>query len=98
MTSPAILMKAWKLYPKKQLGQNFLADANMAEAIVGFFREPGNQEILDALLDGRVKVGEAITVGDLEDAESDVRALLGEHYSIRRKQALGTEPSVYYIV
>lgn len=34
MTSPAVLMKAWKLYPKKQLGQNFLADANMAAAIV----------------------------------------------------------------
>ena len=40
----------------------------------------------------------AITVGDLEDAESEVRALLGEQYSIRRKQSLGTEPSVYYIV
>ena len=36
MTSPAILMKAFKLYPKKQLGQNFLADANMAASIVGY--------------------------------------------------------------
>lgn len=36
MTSPAVLMKAWKLYPKKQLGQNFLTDANMAAAIVGY--------------------------------------------------------------
>jgi 16S rRNA (adenine1518-N6/adenine1519-N6)-dimethyltransferase len=36
MTSPAVLMKAWKLYPKKQLGQNFLADANMAETITGY--------------------------------------------------------------
>ena len=36
MTSPAVLMKAWKLYPKKQLGQNFLADANMAQAIVAY--------------------------------------------------------------
>jgi 16S rRNA (adenine1518-N6/adenine1519-N6)-dimethyltransferase len=36
MTSPAVLMKAWKLYPKKQLGQNFLSDANMAEAIVNY--------------------------------------------------------------
>ena len=34
MTSPAVLMKAWKIYPKKQLGQNFLTDANMAAAIV----------------------------------------------------------------
>jgi molybdopterin-containing oxidoreductase family iron-sulfur binding subunit len=40
----------------------------------------------------------AIVVGDLEDPESDVRKLLKEHYTIRRKQSLGTEPSVYYIV
>jgi len=39
----------------------------------------------------------AIVVGDLEDPESEVRELLNEHYSIRRKQALGTEPSVYYL-
>jgi len=36
MTSPAVLMKAWKLYPKKQLGQNFLTDANMAESIANY--------------------------------------------------------------
>ena len=40
----------------------------------------------------------AIVVGDLEDPESEVRALLAENYTIRRKQSLGTEPSVYYIV
>jgi len=40
----------------------------------------------------------AITVGDLEDPESEVRALLNEKYSIRRKQELGTEPSVYYLM
>ena len=40
----------------------------------------------------------AITVGDLEDPDSEVRALLNENYTIRRKQSLGTEPSVYYIV
>lgn len=40
----------------------------------------------------------AIVVGDLEDPESEVRGLLKEHYTIRRKQELGTEPSVYYIV
>ena len=34
MTSPSILMKAWNLHPKKQLGQNFLADPNTARAIV----------------------------------------------------------------
>jgi len=46
-----------------------------------------------------VEVSEgAITVGDLEDAGSEVRKLLSERYSIRRKQELGTEPSVYYIM
>ena len=46
-----------------------------------------------------VEVSEgAIVVGDLEDPNSEVRALLNEKYSIRRKQELGTEPSVYYIM
>ncbi len=40
----------------------------------------------------------AITVGDLEDPDSNVRALLDTKYSIRRKQELGTEPSVYYLM
>ncbi len=40
----------------------------------------------------------AIAFGDLYDPESDVRELLRTHYTIRRKQGLGTEPAVYYIV
>jgi molybdopterin-containing oxidoreductase family iron-sulfur binding subunit len=40
----------------------------------------------------------AMVVGDLEDPESEIRELLSEHYTIRRKQSLGTEPSVYYIM
>ncbi len=40
----------------------------------------------------------AIVVGDLEDPDSEIRMLLGEQYTIRRKQSLGTGPSVYYIV
>jgi Fe-S-cluster-containing dehydrogenase component len=36
--------------------------------------------------------------GDLDDPRSDVRQLLDTHYTIRRKEALGTEPNVYYIV
>ncbi|MBT8366344.1 MAG: 4Fe-4S dicluster domain-containing protein [Deltaproteobacteria bacterium] len=36
--------------------------------------------------------------GDLYDAESEVRELIRTNYTIRRKQQLGTEPSVYYIV
>lgn len=40
----------------------------------------------------------AIAFGDLQDPHSDVRELLKENYTIRRKQNLGTEPAVYYIV
>jgi len=40
----------------------------------------------------------ALVFGDLEDPESDVRKLLRENFTIRRKQALGTGPAIYYIV
>lgn len=40
----------------------------------------------------------AIIFGDLYDPHSHVREVLKENYTIRRKQQLGTEPSVYYIV
>jgi len=40
----------------------------------------------------------AIAFGDLNDPESEVRHWLKENYTIRRKQGLGTGPSVYYIV
>ncbi len=40
----------------------------------------------------------ALTFGDLDDPESEVRKLLESNYTIRRKPQLGTEPQVYYIV
>ena len=40
----------------------------------------------------------AIVFGDLEDTQSEVRELLHEHFTIRRKPELGTGPNVYYIV
>ncbi|PKK84336.1 MAG: 4Fe-4S ferredoxin [candidate division Zixibacteria bacterium HGW-Zixibacteria-1] len=40
----------------------------------------------------------ALHFGDLEDPESEIRALLRENYAIRRKPNLGTSPEVYYIV
>jgi molybdopterin-containing oxidoreductase family iron-sulfur binding subunit len=39
-----------------------------------------------------------LAFGDLYDPESEVRELIRTHYTIRRKQTLGTEPCVYYIV
>lgn len=40
----------------------------------------------------------AILFGDLSDPKSEVRKALRENFSIRRKVALGTSPSVYYII
>ena len=40
----------------------------------------------------------AIVFGDLYEPDSEVRELLRTNYTIRRKQGLGTEPAVYYIV
>jgi Fe-S-cluster-containing dehydrogenase component len=40
----------------------------------------------------------ALTFGDLDDSESEVRKVLRSNYTIRRKPALGTGPSVFYII
>ncbi|MDL2267715.1 4Fe-4S dicluster domain-containing protein [Desulfovibrio sp. OttesenSCG-928-G15] len=40
----------------------------------------------------------AIVFGDLGDPTSDIRKVLAENFTIRRKPTLGTEPSVFYII
>jgi Fe-S-cluster-containing dehydrogenase component len=40
----------------------------------------------------------ALVFGNLDDPSSEVRALLKERYTIRRKPELGTKPEIYYIV
>ena len=40
----------------------------------------------------------AMVFGDVTDKNSEVRKLLSENYTIRRKPSLGTGPRVYYIV
>lgn len=40
----------------------------------------------------------ALVFGDLEDPESEVRKILADNFSLRRKPNLGTQPEVYYIV
>ena len=42
--------------------------------------------------------GGILTFGDLDDPNSEIRALLDANYVIRRKETLGTEPNVFYIV
>jgi Fe-S-cluster-containing dehydrogenase component len=39
-----------------------------------------------------------LTFGDLHETATEVRALLREHYTIRRKPNLGTQPQVYYVI
>jgi molybdopterin-containing oxidoreductase family iron-sulfur binding subunit len=58
---------------------------------------------VDRLADGKQPAcveasGGALVFGDLTDPNSEVRKLLREHYTLRRKPSLGTEPSVYYII
>lgn len=40
----------------------------------------------------------AIVYGDLRDPGSDVRRVLSSRFTMLRKPALGTEPSVYYVI
>jgi Fe-S-cluster-containing dehydrogenase component len=42
--------------------------------------------------------GKAMTFGDLNDANSEIRRVLKSNNTITRKSELGTEPSVFYIV
>ena len=39
-----------------------------------------------------------MTFGNLADAHSEIRNVLGTHYTLRRKPTLGTMPSVLYII
>jgi Fe-S-cluster-containing dehydrogenase component len=46
-----------------------------------------------------VEVSEgALIFGDLDDQDSEVRNILRERYSLRRKPSLGTEPHVFYLI
>ena len=40
----------------------------------------------------------ALIFGDLEDPESEIRKVLQERPSVRRKVALGTLPQVFYLL
>jgi 16S rRNA (adenine1518-N6/adenine1519-N6)-dimethyltransferase len=47
MTAPRALLTAWNIRAKKQLGQNFLNDANVARAIVDNARIGGDDVVLE---------------------------------------------------
>jgi len=47
MTSPRVLLKAWELHPKKQLGQNFLEDPSTARMIAARADLSGDDRVLE---------------------------------------------------
>lgn len=47
MTSPRALLTAWNIRARKQLGQNFLKDPKVAEAIVGHAAIAGDEVVLE---------------------------------------------------
>ena len=40
----------------------------------------------------------AMVFGNLADPESKLRKILSTHFTLRRKPALGTMPSVFYVI
>jgi molybdopterin-containing oxidoreductase family iron-sulfur binding subunit len=59
-----------------------------------------NERIVKGLIPACIEActEKALLFGDLNDRKSNVRKLLKDNFSIRRKPVLGTEPEIYYIV
>lgn len=88
MTSPATLMKAWDLHPKKQLGQNFLSDPSTAKMIIsraGISSEDIALEIGAGL--GAITVPLGQTVAAVFAVEKDTQLL----------EMLNTELALYQV-
>lgn len=88
MTSPRTLMKAWGIYPKKQLGQNFLSDPSTAKMIIS----RASLSPSDVILEIGAGLG-ALTV-PLAQAASRVYAIEKDHQLI---ELLKTEIALYEI-
>jgi molybdopterin-containing oxidoreductase family iron-sulfur binding subunit len=57
------------------------------------------ERLAQGLMPSCVEASEgAIVFGDLNDPDSEVRQVLAENFTIRRKPSLGTQPGVYYII
>lgn len=88
MTAPRTLMKAWGIYPKKQLGQNFLSDPSTAKMIIS----RAGLSPSDVILEIGAGLG-ALTV-PLAQATSRVYAIEKDHQLI---ELLKTEIALYEI-
>jgi len=76
MTSPRILLKAWNLRPKKQLGQNFLLNQALAETIVDRAAIAPTDTVLEIGCGlGAITVPAARQAGRLIAVDKDARLL-----------------------
>lgn len=76
-------------YPTREAG--VVEKCNFCEERLAMGMKPACVEACD-------KGAKALTFGDLDDPNSEVRKLLSQRYSIRRKPELGTEPGVFYLM
>jgi molybdopterin-containing oxidoreductase family iron-sulfur binding subunit len=54
---------------------------------------------LPACVEAANEIKEDVMIfGDLADPDSEVRQVLREHFTIRRKPELGSEPNLYFII
>jgi 16S rRNA (adenine1518-N6/adenine1519-N6)-dimethyltransferase len=76
MTSPRVLLKAWSLRPKKSLGQNFLLNEELAQAIVaGAALSSGDQVLEIGAGLGAITIPAALKAGRLVAVEKDAQLL-----------------------
>ena len=75
-----------KNYPTRMKG--VVEKCNFCAERIAIGNLPACVEVSDGIL----------SFGDLNDPCSNVRKILNDNYTIRRKQSLGTGPSVYYIM
>ncbi len=80
-----------KINPDKPTrGRGVVEKCNFCADLVGLGKIP---KCVEACGDTR-----AMTFGDLNDPDSEIRKVLRENFTIQRNPALGTYPSVFYIV
>ena len=85
-------------YIKTELNPRFpTRDAGVVEKC-NFCEERLSMGQIPACVEACNKEARAMYFGDLEDPESEVRRVLAQRYSIRRRPELGTGPGVFYLI
>ncbi|HYA42722.1 MAG TPA: 4Fe-4S dicluster domain-containing protein [Syntrophobacteraceae bacterium] len=85
-------------YIKTELNPRFpTRDAGVVEKC-NFCEERLSMGQIPACVEACNKEARAMYFGDLEDPGSEVRRVLAQRYSIRRRPELGTGPGVFYLI